>query len=414
MLFIVYNNILLVLFLYLFALTASALARPRGPRGPAGAPRFVFVVPAHDEEGSVGATVASCKAADYDPGRFEVAVVADNCSDRTAAVARAAGAVVTERRDPSRRGKGYALSYFFDRLPPAGAPGGFDAVVVVDADAAVDPGILRAFAGALAEGKEWLQGYNAVGNPEDSRFTRLLAYSFSLFNGVWPLGQEGLGLSVPFRGNGMCLATRALARSPWRAYGLTEDVEFSWSLRLAGERVHFVPEAGVRSAMLPRRGPGAAAQRRRWEWGRMDQRRRFALPLLRAKNLGLSKKILYGIDLFFPTMSALVLALLAAAAVHVGAASDEDLVPLSRALLPVHAFMAFTLALYAVSPVVVLGLPARYLSSLFDLPAYMAWKALAVLGRKPAVWERTEREPGPSGDAPLGGARRRAAEATGP
>jgi cellulose synthase/poly-beta-1,6-N-acetylglucosamine synthase-like glycosyltransferase len=382
------------LFAYLGLITLATLRRRETPKSPAAPPpRLLVVIPAHDEQGGIGATVASCLAAEYPPDRLTVCVIADNCSDRTAAVARDAGAVVVVRHDPGRRGKGYALDYLFRLTPAEAALADYDAAVVVDADSALDAGALAAFAAALAQGGQWLQGYSTVGNPGDSRATRLLTYAFSLVNGVWLLGQQRLGMGVMLRGNGMCFATAALARVPWRAYGLTEDAEFSWVLRTRGERARFVPGAVVRSAMLTRFGPDAAAQRGRWEWGRRGLRRQFLAPLLRSPCLTPRLKALYLADLLFPPMVRLLLLWGAALTPHLGAALDARLVPVSRALLPAHALMAAALGLYAVSPVLLLGLPARYLLCLLDLPYYAAWKVAVALGGKPAGWTRTRRVP---------------------
>lgn len=391
--FAVFTAALAPLFIFLGLITLKALGRRRAP-APVGVtpPRFLVVIPAHDEGGGIRRTVASCLAADYPPDRLTVCVIADNCSDDTAAVARDAGAVVVERHAPDRRGKGHALDYLFNLTPLDVAPAGHDAAVVIDADSVLDPGALVAFAAALARGGQWLQGYSTVDNSADSPRTRLLTYAFSLVNGVWLLGQEGLGMGVALRGNGMCFASGALARVPWRAYGLTEDAEFSWVLRTRGERAHFVPEAAVRSVMLTRFGPAAAAQRSRWEWGRRSLRRQFLAPLLRSPTLTLRLKALYLVDLLFPPMVTLLILWGVALTVHLVAAFDARLVPLSRGLLPVHAVMAAALGLYAVSPVLVLGLPARYLLCLLDLPSYAAWKAVVALRGKPTGWMRTPRE----------------------
>ena len=77
-------------------------------------PRLLVVIPAHDEEANVAATVASCLDSSYDPSRFHVCVIADNCTDDTAFQARQAGAEVFERTDDTRRSKGYALEDFFE------------------------------------------------------------------------------------------------------------------------------------------------------------------------------------------------------------------------------------------------------------------------------------------------------------
>ena len=214
--YIAATALLVPFFVYLSAVTVYALKRrPRGRpvTPPARPPRFLIVIPAHDEEANIASTVASCRGIAYDPALFEVFVIADNCSDDTARAASGAGAEVVERADPSRRSKGHALQYFFERLPGLRPDGVFDAAVVIDADTVVDPGLLAAFAGAIADGIDWAQGYYTVSNPDASWRTRLLTYAFSLFNGVWLLGQERMGLGVGLKGNGMCFASRGLARS---------------------------------------------------------------------------------------------------------------------------------------------------------------------------------------------------------
>ncbi len=77
-----------------------------------------------------------------------------------------------------------------------------------------------------------------------------MTYAFSLFNGVMHLGQNALGSSAGFKGNGMCFSTRGLRRRPWQCYGLVEDMEYSWTLRVAGEKIGFQPDASVYGAML--------------------------------------------------------------------------------------------------------------------------------------------------------------------
>ena len=72
---------------------------------------FALVIPAHDEEKTIGQVLQSCTDLDYPLGWFEVFVIADNCSDRTAVVAREWGACCLERVEPQRRGKGHALAW---------------------------------------------------------------------------------------------------------------------------------------------------------------------------------------------------------------------------------------------------------------------------------------------------------------
>jgi len=386
-------------FLFMAAITLAALAArlrkgarrpvPAGPR-----PRFLIVIPAHDEASVIAATVRSCFELDYDPSRFSVDVIADNCSDRTAAESRAAGATVTERSDPDLKSKGHALEYFFtrvDRARPESAE--YDAAVLIDADTVVDRSLLLAFEADLAAGKDWIQGYYTVRNPDASWRTRMMTFAFSLANGVWPLGLDRLGLGVGLKGNGMCFSSRGLRRHPWRAYGLVEDMEFALSLRVAGERVAFDPDARVFGEMVSRGGQGAASQRRRWEEGRRSLRAKFRGPLARSPRLGLVAKACYLLDLYFPPLATLAVSLIVVAEIHPLGLANPDLKSTAGGLAAPHFGMAAILAAYALSPVVTMALPLRYLRSLAALPYYVGWKVVVSLGRKSKGWVRTPREP---------------------
>jgi cellulose synthase/poly-beta-1,6-N-acetylglucosamine synthase-like glycosyltransferase len=384
-------------FLFVALITIAAFASRKRPAqvDPAGSPgrsRFLIVIPAHDEAGAIGATVRSCRDLDYDPARFTIQVIADNCTDGTAQEAREAGASVVERSTPDLRSKGHALEYFFTQVPEGRPDAGHDATVLIDADTVVDHQLLRVFDRALGEGMDWVQGYYTVRNPDASWRTRLMTYAFSLANGVWMLGLDRLGLSVGLKGNGMCFSSAGLRRVPWKAYGLVEDMEFALTLRVLGERVRFEPEARVFGEMVSRGGAGAASQRQRWEAGRRSLRGKFAGGLARSKTLGFVAKGSYLLDLFFPPLATLALALVAVSSVHALGLLDARFLPASQALILVHAVMAGTLIGYAASPVAVMGLPARYLGSLLALPYYIAWKILVALGRKPKAWVRTPRE----------------------
>ena len=126
-----------------------------------------------------------------------------------------------------------------------------------------------------------------------------MTYAFSMANGVWMRGLEGLTLGVGLKGNGMCFSSRGLRRFPWRAYGLVEDMEFALMLRSHGERVRFEPRALVFGEMVSKGGAGAVSQRRRWEAGRRSLPGKFAGPIARSAHLGVARKMAYLIDLYF-------------------------------------------------------------------------------------------------------------------
>ncbi len=233
---VIANLAVLPFFVFLLATSFAAICARR-KRHLHGDPtsRILIVVPAHNEEGGIAGTVRSCRHADYPPELFGVTVIADNCTDHTAAVANEAGARVVERFDAEKKSKGYAIEYLVDSLARSGELASLDALVIIDADTIIDAKLLRHFDQGLRAGHDWIQCYYTVANPDQSWRTRILTYAFSLYNGVLPLGQDTLGSSAGFKGNGMCFSTRGLARQPWRSYGLVEDMEFSWTLRLAGE-----------------------------------------------------------------------------------------------------------------------------------------------------------------------------------
>lgn len=380
------------------ALVGKWRGRDRGSIIPSGElPHFLIVIPAHDEERVIAITVHSCLGLDYDRDHFQICVIADNCGDATAAVAEAAGALVWSRHDPGRRSKGYALEDFFARVGNDLAIRPPDAFVLVDADTSVDPGLLREFVQSLNRGENFIQGYYSVRNAAASWRTRLMTYAFALANGVWLAGLDRLGLGVGLKGNGMCFRAAALRRFPWRAAGLVEDMEFAWNLRVGGERVHFQPTAQVFGEMVSRGGVGAASQRRRWEVGRRNLRSTFRGAIAASHHLSFASKLLYRLDLEYPTLGRLAVLL----SVCAGCLMADRLVYGGgvgwSSVAVLLGLETTSLVAYVASPILVMGLPPRYLIDLLFVPGYLMWKASVGLGKTPLQWVRTPREVAPDG-----------------
>ena len=374
--------------LYLGAL--ALLARRAPPPRPLTRPvtRFDVIVPAHNEELSIERTLRSLLAVDYPRDRFRVLVVADNCTDRTAELAAAEGAVVLERQDAVRRGKGYALEHAFTASRDAHFA---DAVVVIDADTVVSPNLLHAFDGHLADGREVLQADYGVRNPDASWRTRLMTIAFALFHGVRSEARERLRLSCGLRGNGMCFTHEVLERVPHRAFSIVEDVEHGIALGLAGVRVGYVAEAQVLGDM-PETAAASRSQRDRWEGGRGALVRTYAAPLFRAaaarRDLVLADLAL---DLVVPPLSTLVAAAagglaIAAAAAWYGLAAPAAVAPWALAVLCLAGYIARGCALS--------GFGVRALAALAWAPLYILWKLALRLprpGRRLDEWVRTAR-----------------------
>ena len=222
-----------------------------------------------------------------------------------------------------------------------------------------------------------------------------MAYSFSLVNGVTLLGQKALGLSAGLHGNGMCLSTRGLRRIPWKQHGLTEDSEYSWTVRIAGGRIAFDRDAVVYATMLRQGGGAAASQRQRWEHGRKQVKREMLRPLLCSPDLGPIEKIVSVIELTMPTNVSLVciylfLSIFVFSCLPRALARHEY--PIAILIGVPHAVATLGLATHALSPFLLSFLPWRFGLSLAYFPFYAIWKILVVLQARPRTWVRTTRE----------------------
>src|SRR5262245_24127437 len=372
---------------YLLVLT---LLSRRGA-APPGAPRplrIEVLVPAHDEESGVADTVRSLLDVDYPRPSFRVIVVADNCRDRTAAVAEAAGAEVLVREDPERRGKGYALRFGFDHVL---ARGEAEAVAVVDADTVVSANLLRAFAARFAEGASARQAHYGVRNAGESWRTRLLAIAFGAIHGVRSLARERLGLSCGLRGNGMAFTCAVLREVPHQAFTVVEDVEYGVFLAYRGHRVEYVAEAEVLGQMAATAGV-SRAQRSRWEGGRRSMARAHVAPLLqrafRARSAVLAD---LAADLLVPPAATLVLwSCLGLAASFAASAAG---IPIRLAPWLYGGALA-GVAVYVLRGWSLSSVGGRGLLDLLLVPAYVAWKMALRLrpDERPAgEWVRTRR-----------------------
>lgn len=264
---------------YLLLLTGAALfARRRSPRR-SGEPtqRFAILVPAHNEERLLPSTLASLRAMDYPPELFQVYVVADNCNDRTAELARQGGARVYERFNTELVGKGYALEWLLEKVWASQTE--HDAIVILDADTVVSPNFLRVMDARMARGERAIQAYYAVRDPASSRSASLRAVALAVLHYLRPQGRMVLGGSTGLKGNGMVFAADIMRKHRWPA-SLTEDIEYHMALILAGERVMFAPDAQVQAEM-PDTLNSSQSQNVRWERGRVEMVQNYVPRLMR-------------------------------------------------------------------------------------------------------------------------------------
>ncbi|MEP6883756.1 MAG: glycosyltransferase family 2 protein [Gammaproteobacteria bacterium] len=371
---------------YLLAATLFS-ARLRAPLLSRRDARFDVIVPAHDEAAVIARTVANLRRLKWPQDRFRVLVVADNCSDATAAIAREAGAIVLLRSSEGQRGKGYALAHAFEKSALDGLA---DAVVVIDADAEASENLLEAFAARLAQGACAVQAHYGVRNPMASWRTRLITIAMAAFHIVRSRARERLGLSCGIRGNGWCVTHELLRRVPYRAFSLAEDLEYGIDLGLAGFRVAYTDEAHSYADMVSGEQI-ARTQRQRWESGRFQLVRSKTLPLLRAAIARRSAVCLdLALDLLVLPLSYVALNVAALLLVAVVAAWLDPSLRMSAWL---GVGCALALLCYVLRGWRLSGVGLRGLIDLARAPGFLLWKLMLMArGNKSAEWVRTDRE----------------------
>jgi cellulose synthase/poly-beta-1,6-N-acetylglucosamine synthase-like glycosyltransferase len=371
-----------------YLLTATLLSgRPKIPSAASTTLRFDLIVPAHNEMSIIERTIASLQSVRWPRDRFRVIVVADNCTDETAAVARGAGALVLVRNDSAKRGKGYALQHAFAASRSAQWA---DAVVVVDADAEVSPNLLEAFAARLQTGVQAVQAHYGVRNPLASWRTRLITIAKGSFHIVRSRARERLGLSCGLRGNGWCVTHELLESVPYQAFSLTEDVEYGIAIGLAGYRVAYTDEAHADADMVSSEDI-ARKQRQRWEDGRFQLIRSKALVLLSAAIKRRSALCLdLGFDLVILPLSYVAMNVVGLAAASV-AAYALHLVP--PAWLWISMACSGALVAYVLRGWQLSGVGPKGVLDLARVPWFLAWKIWLTLRRHDSKeWVRTGRE----------------------
>jgi cellulose synthase/poly-beta-1,6-N-acetylglucosamine synthase-like glycosyltransferase len=317
-------------------------------------------------------------------------VIADNCTDATAAAATAAGADdVLIREEPDARGKGHALRWAMDRLLAAdSAPAAF---VVVDADSVADPEFLSRLVQPFQTGAQAVQGESLLYG-DGSRGTELRLLAFLLVNHVRPTGRAVLGWpATHLAGNGMMLARELLVAKPWGAFTSAEDLEYSIDLQMDGMRIAFAHGAVLLSPAAPT-ARAAAQQQLRWEGGKTHLARTRIPKLLRAA-VQQRRPALLGtaFDLSVPPLGYL--------AAIAGTAAIAAASLAATAVLPAAAAIPWLVAATAIVLHVLIGMragnaPGAAYRALVGAPWFVIAKvarAHRVLGFSADTWVRTER-----------------------
>lgn len=382
-------SLLLALYLML-PLTSEVLSLIRAwfrtprPLSVGARPRLVFLVPSHNEESMIEACVQSLLA-QRRPGEHRVIVIADNCIDRTAELAQAAGVECWVRDEPAAGGKPRALAWAVARLDLSE----WDAVVIIDADTIVDPGFAEALTGEMPLKGRAVQSYFATLNERDNWLTRLAGLlARCRYEVTYPLKRRA-GLNCPLTGNGMVIGADLLAEG-WRHFSITENWELYADYTARGVDIGYARGALILSHEVESLSQGGT-QRRRWMAGRLHVLIAHGGAILRSDRIGLLQKLdaiteLAGLSPVLHSLGVLV-ALGAAALLPVGTLRTVVLALTVVSLLPLAA--ATTIALVRHPE------PGRTALALLMVPWYALWRVVVAIMTlftlRDRTWTKTER-----------------------
>lgn len=226
---------------------------------------YAFFIAAHNEEAVIANLVQSIKAQDYPSELIDIFVVADACTDETAARAREAGAIVYERNDLARKGKSWVMDYGFDRILNE-YPGKHEAFIIFDADNLLAPDYVTIMNDAFDQGYLALTSYRNSKNFGSSWISA--AYSIWFLREARFLNNARMlcGTSCAVSGSGYLVSSKIVeAMHGWDFHTLTEDIQFSTFCAVHGIQIGYAPAEFFDEQPLTL--SASIKQRRRWVKG---------------------------------------------------------------------------------------------------------------------------------------------------
>lgn len=336
------------------------------------------LIPAHNEELQMEETIGAVRRCRYPEELLEIFVIADNCSDNTAEVARHCGATVMERHNLEMRGKGQALDWFLTSHKAL-----YDScklLTIIDADVAPEEDYFKELNCSLSHPDVMVvQAYNGVANPYDSWRTALMSAAFNVFNHLRMAGSIELFGTATLRGNGMGFRREILEKYGWPAHSVVEDMEFSLMLLRDRIDVHYNPAAIIRSEMAVSHSQ-ASSQRERWEGGRFTLARELSPHLARKWLQGEMRYLNALMDLAIPPLSLLFVSVVATFLI------SWVILPTT---LSAPMLCLVILVFYVASGQLLMQAPLRLWCYLASAPLYIVWKLMIYL--KMALWGRGDR-----------------------
>lgn len=272
--------IFFVCYLYQFLYIPAPWLLRAKPHGEARPHRYAVLICARNEQRVIGDLIASLRKQSYDQRLLSIFVMADNCTDDTALVARVAGATVYERFNRQQVGKGYALQALLEQLE-RDYPRDFDGYFVFDADNILAPGYIEAMNRTFSDGHEIITSYRNSKNYGDNWISAGYALWFLRESRYLNHARFLLGSSCAVSGTGFLFSRRVLEETgPWPFHMLTEDIQFSVDQITKGRKIAFCPDAVLYDEQ-PVTFRQSWKQRMRWSKGYLQVFRGYGTRLLK-------------------------------------------------------------------------------------------------------------------------------------
>ncbi len=232
--------------------------------------RYAVLIAARNESAVIGQLLDSIRAQDYSRELVDVYVVADNCTDNTAAVAASHGAVVYQRQNKLQVGKGYALNFLLEKIAQEHSGVRYDGFFVFDADNLLEPDYITEMNKVFSSGCPVVTGYRNAKNFGDNWITAGYGAFFLRESEFLNRPRDFLGTSCAVSGTGFLFSASLLEKlGGWNYFALTEDLEFTVDLICRGEKVAYCHTAVLYDEQ-PTGFQQSVQQRARWMKGFMQ------------------------------------------------------------------------------------------------------------------------------------------------
>ena len=353
--------------------------------------KFMLIIPAHNEETVIRKLIESLHVLDYPKELYDIYVIADNCTDKTADIAKELGAKIYERIDEKHKTKGYALNWFLDKILKENLD--YDAFCVFDADNLVDANFLNAMNKKLCQGETVVQGYKDIKNPTDSWVSSGYALFYWTQHKFYHLARYNVGLSPLMCGTGFMVKFDVIKNTGWNTKTLTEDVEFSLINISKGNKLGWASDAIVYDEQ-PTSFVQSWNQRTRWTKGHMQIFKYYTKDL--AKGVAQNRNMMSFDGLVYIMCVPLIVISLLLIIVNLIMWLAEQMT-FSKMLLYVLGMLGMGYLAFALSAVMILIMDKRPIKKMIKgvimYPIFMAsWSILnfACLFKKNVKWDKID------------------------